>query len=152
MADPLLIELQQLLDREIPICQAMGIQVHSIDENGLTMQMPLDINRNHQRTAFAGSLNALCTITGWGTMVLLARPKCPTGGIVIRRSSIRYLEPIESSSIRATCAPAPIDAVDYFLEMLCEKGQAKLELRTVIPGQKGPAVIFNGSYVVISPK
>lgn len=152
MADPLLIELQEMLDREIPICQAMGITVHSVGRNGLTMQMPLDLNINHQKTAFAGSLNALCTIAGWGTVVLLARPQCPTGGIVIRRSFIRYLEPVESPLILATCTLAPVDELDYFLEMLHEKGRAKLDLRTVIAGKNGPAVIFNGSYVVIAPK
>ena len=37
------------------------------------MRLPLDPNRNHQQTAFAGSLNALCTIAGWGSVYLLLR-------------------------------------------------------------------------------
>ena len=152
MADPLLVELQKTLDREIPICRAIGITVHSLDTNGLSMQMPLEANRNHQKTAFAGSLNALCTITGWGTVVLLARPSGPTGGIVIRRSSIRYLIPVESGPVVATCTLAPVDELDYFIEMLRAKGQAKLDLRVQVPGDGGPAVVFNGSYVVMPPE
>ncbi len=37
------------------------------------MRLPLGPNRNHQQTAFAGSLNALCTIAGWGTVLLLLK-------------------------------------------------------------------------------
>ena len=115
------------------------------------MRMPLEPNRNHKKTAFAGSLNALCTITGWGTVVLLAQPHGPNGGIVIRRSSIRYLQPIESPTVQATCLPVADIDLNYFREMLSEKGQAKLDLRIEIAGEDGPTVVFNGSYVVMPP-
>ena len=41
------------------------------------MRLPLGPNRNHQQTAFAGSLNALCTIAGWGTVVSAAQGARP---------------------------------------------------------------------------
>ena len=67
-ASPLLSELQATLEREIPMSAQMGIQVHDGGADGLVMKLPLSPNRNHQQTAFAGSLNALCTITGWSSI------------------------------------------------------------------------------------
>ena len=148
---PLLGELQAILEREIPMCAQMGICVHSGGTNGLVMRLPLLPNRNHQQTAFAGSLNALCTIAGWGSVYLLLRELGLDGNIVIRRSTIRYQEPVKSSEILARCHPVSAEARQYFLEMLGDKGQAKLDLIVEIAGSDGPAVSFNGSYVVLPP-
>jgi len=151
-AEPcILSELQGVLEREIPMCAQMGIKVHNGGADGLVMRLPLNPNRNHQQTAFAGSLNALCTITGWGSVYLLLRELGRNGNIVIRRSSIKYQEPVASSEIYARCQPVSAEARQYFLEMLGDKGQAKLDLTVEIAGSDGPAVSFSGSYVVLPP-
>jgi thioesterase domain-containing protein len=142
-------ELQATLEREIPMCAQMGISVHTGGPEGLVMRLPLSPNRNHQQTAFAGSLNALCTIAGWGSVYLLLKELNRRGNIVIRRSAIRYQEPVSTAEIFAHCQPVLPDARQYFLEMLDEKKQAKLDLTVEIAGPAGPLVAFNGSYVVI---
>jgi thioesterase domain-containing protein len=144
-------ELQAILEREIPMCAQMGIRVHNGGAEGLVMRLPLSPNRNHQQTAFAGSLNALCTIAGWGSVYLLLRELGQDGNIVIRRSTIRYQEPVSSSEIYARCQPVTAEARQYFLEMLGQKGQAKLDLTVEVAGADGPAVSFSGSYVVLPP-
>lgn len=146
---PLLAELQATLEREIPMCSQMGIRVHGGGAGGLVMRLPLDGNRNHQQTAFAGSLNALCTIAGWGSVYLLLRELNRHGTIVIRRSTIKYQEPVSTSEIYARCLPIPAAAQQYFLEMLDDKGQAKLDLNVEVAGIEGAAVSFTGSYVVL---
>ncbi|MEX2308318.1 MAG: YiiD C-terminal domain-containing protein [Pirellulales bacterium] len=146
---PLLAELQAMLEREIPMCSQMGIQVHAGGPAGLVMRLPLGPNRNHQQTAFAGSLNALCTVAGWGSVYLLLRELGRSGSIVIRRSTIKYQEPVTSAEILACCQPVAADAKQYFLEMLDDKGQAKLDLVVEVAGADGPAVSFHGSYVVL---
>jgi thioesterase domain-containing protein len=146
---PMLEALQATLEREIPMCAQMGIRVHANGPEGLVMRLPLNPNRNHQQTAFAGSLNALCTIAGWGSVYLLLREIGRDGTIVIRRSSIKYQEPVSSSEIFARCCPVTPDAQQFFLEMLGDKGQAKLDLTVEIAGSDGPAVSFHGSYVVL---
>jgi thioesterase domain-containing protein len=151
VCSPLLSELQATLEREIPMCAQMGIRVHDGGVDGLVMQLPLSPNRNHQQTAFAGSLNALCTIAGWGSVYLLLRELGRDGNIVIRRSTIRYQEPVTSSEIFARCQPVSAEAQQYFLEMLGDKGQAKLDLTVEVAGSDGPAVSFSGSYVVLPP-
>jgi thioesterase domain-containing protein len=145
----LLDELQATLEREIPMSAQMGIQVHKADAEGLVVRFPLSPNRNHQQTAFAGSLNALCTIAGWSSVFLLLKELGRRGAIVIRRSTIKYQEPVNSPEIFARCHPVHPDAKQYFLEMLDDKGQAKLDLSVEIAGKEQPAVLFGGSYVVL---
>jgi thioesterase domain-containing protein len=146
---PFLCELQATLEREIPMSAQMGIRVHKGDADGLVMRLPLGPNRNHQQTAFAGSLNALCTIAGWGYLYVMLRELGRRGNIVIRRGTIKYQEPVNSSEIYARCHPVAADARQYFLEMLDDKGQAKLDLSVEIAGKDAPAVLFGGSYVVL---
>ena len=57
-----------------------------------------------------------------------------------------------SSEILARCPPVAAEARQYFLEMLDDKGQAKLDLTVEIAGPDGPLVSFNGSYVVVADK
>lgn len=138
-----------MLEREIPMSAQMGVRVHRATADGLIVGMPLGPNRNHQQTAFAGSLCALCTLTGWGTVYLLLRELDRSGNIVIRRSTIRYQAPVSTPEIYARSQPISADARQYFLEMLEDKGQAKLDLTVEIAGIDGPAVLFQGSYVVL---
>ncbi len=120
------------------------------------MSMPLSHNRNHQETAFAGSLNALCTIVGWGTMFLLLGELGMGGNVVIHRSTIRYRRPVQATTIIAQALPLQADSIDYFLEMLEEKGTSKLDICVEIAGddssekapQATPLVSFKGAYVV----
>jgi thioesterase domain-containing protein len=145
---PLLDELQSTLEREIPMCAQMGIRVHGASPQGLVMRLPLGPNRNHKQTAFAGSLNAVCTIAGWSTIFLLLKDINREGIIVIRRSTIRYHQPVNTDEILARCQPVAAASRQYFLEMLDDKKQAKLDLEVEIQGPDGPLVSFTGSYVV----
>ncbi|WP_425395477.1 YiiD C-terminal domain-containing protein [Aeoliella sp.] len=143
-----LTDLQQVLERDIPMCAQMAMQVTDCSDRRLSVSMPLELNHNHQQTAFAGSLNALCTIVGWGTMYLLLRRLETTGNIVIRRSSIKYHRPVATTHVTARCQPVDPLAQQHFAEMYAEKGQAKLDLAVEIAGEGRSAVTFTGSYVV----
>ena len=149
MSQPWLAELQATIDREIPMCPQMGIRVQAFGEEGLSMGMPLARNHNHQRTGFAGSLNALCTVAGWGSVFLLIRRHGLRGDIVIRRSAIRYLKPVSLPQIIARCLPVGSEEEQHFVEMLADKGQAKLDVTVEITDGECTAVSFHGSYVVL---
>ncbi len=149
-----LAELQSLIEREIPMTARMGMRVRSAGAEGLVIGMPLEENRNHHHTAFAGSLNALCTIAGWGATYLQIRSMglADQASIVARRSAIKYRRPVDSPLIIARCHPVPADLMGYFTEMLLEKRQAKLDLIVEVSGPEEPDVAFTGSYVVQLPE
>ncbi|TWT42714.1 putative thioesterase [Botrimarina hoheduenensis] len=153
-ADPvrsaLLQRLAQTITDQIPITKSMGFTVESYSAEGLRVSMPLEPNRNPHQTAFAGSLNALCTLAGWGMTNLILGEAGLAGAVVLRRSSIKYREPVNTDHVAALCLPPPEGDLRYFLAMLQEKGQAKLELAVQIEGtdSERPAVLYGGSYVV----
>jgi len=148
MDEQLLAELQETLRVEMPICEAMQIEPVAWDGAQLAMQMPLRPNRNHQDTAFAGSLSALCTIVGWGTLFLQLLSRDLPGNILIRRGAIRYLRPVKSPEIVARSLPLASDDLDYFLELLASKGRSKIDVSAEIADADGALVTFHGSYVV----
>lgn len=143
-----LAELEQTLHREMPICAAMSIRSVEWREGRLSLAMPLEPNRNHQYSAFAGSLNALCTIAGWGVAFLLLRSRGLTGNIVIRRGEIRYLRPVRSPQIVARTLPIDAAAEEFFFEFLQSQGQSKLAVSAEIVDDQGALVRFSGAYVV----
>jgi thioesterase domain-containing protein len=148
MDDAPLKDLEQTLHREMPICVAMSIQPVAWDGRQLAMQLPLEPNRNHQYSAFAGSLNALCTTAGWGLVFLKLRGANLSGNIVIRRSQIRYFRPVRSADIVAQTLPLEADPEAYFFELLRSKGRSKVDVHAQIADAEGPLVKFEGSYVI----
>ena len=149
MPEQMLAELQAIIESEIPMCAHMGIHVHSYNNHGLTMRAPLEQNYNHQATAFAGSLNALCTVAGWGNVFLLTRKHELAGDIVIRRSAIKYLKPVACPQIIACCKHVGEQECLHFVEMFKDKGQAKIDLRVEIACESETAVTFSGCYVLL---
>jgi thioesterase domain-containing protein len=148
MDQTLLEQLEQTLANEIPISQAMNFEVVSWQEDRLTIRMPLEPNKNHQFSAFAGSLNALCTIVGWGTIFMLLGREGLSGNIVIRRGKIRYLRPVVTSDIFARGLPIDADELAFCFDLMRSKGKTKLEIESEIADEAGPLVKFTGSYVV----
>jgi thioesterase domain-containing protein len=146
--DDALVRLAETLHREMPICAAMAIRPVSWIDGRLTMSMPLAPNRNHQDSAFAGSLNALCTVLGWGTVHLLSRTEGCSGNVVIRRGAIRYLRPVRSSEVVARGLPIDPDQLAFFYALLRSKGRSKVDVAAEIVDEEGPLVTFSGSYVV----
>lgn len=147
---PDLAALSGLLAREIPLSAQMGVTVDGLDAAGLAVSMPLEPNRNPHQTAFAGSLNALCTIAGWGMTHLIVERLGVRGSTVIRRSSIKYHAPVQTPRVRAVCLTTPESDLAHFAEMLVAKGQAKIDHVVRLPAseEERPAVLFSGSYVV----
>lgn len=146
--DPALAELERTLHREMPITVPMGIRAVSWQDRRLAMQMPLAANRNHQYSAFAGSLNALCTIVGWGTVFLLLHELGRHGNIVIRRGNIRYLRPVRDELIVARGLPLDPTGESFFFELLASKGVSKIDVAAEIADAEGALASFTGSYVV----
>lgn len=146
--DPGLADLEQTLHREMPISVPMGMRAIDWCDRRLTMQMPLEPNRNHNYSAFAGSLNALCTVVGWGTVFLLLREEGRAGNIVIRRGQIRYLRPVRTPQIAAQGLTLDPAGEEFFFELLRSKGVSKIDVSAQIADAQGPLVTFSGSYVV----
>jgi len=140
-------ELQEILALEIPITQHLGISIESYDETGLTLKAPLQQNINHKSTAFAGSLNALLTLAGWGLLWLLLQERDMHAQIVIQESMSSYLRPV-TRDFSARCHKPDPTHIARLETTLRKKGKARLELQSEIREGDIVAVTFSGRYVI----
>jgi thioesterase domain-containing protein len=101
---------------------------------------------NHQQTAFAGSLNALLTLAGWGQVWLILKELDLPGEIVIQDSSNKYLRPVNHDFV-AVCYRPEQEQIARFATGLKKKGIARLELCANIYTDDTVAVTFKGRYV-----
>src|SRR5689334_16575175 len=143
-------ELEAVLHHEIPLSRQMGLTVRRYDGVYLTFQVPLAPNINHKATAFAGSLNAVMTLAGWGTVWLLLAERGLHGTIVIQESSTRYQLPV-GNDFTATCRVPSAEEAERFLAGLRRRGKARLALKVeILDGDGRVAVAFTGMYVAFA--
>jgi thioesterase domain-containing protein len=148
MMEDLVQALQQTLEHEIPLTQHLELRVLAYDEQGLTLGAPLAPNINHKRTAFAGSLNSVVTLAGWGLLWLILYEQEIPARVVIQDSSCSYLRPV-SDDFTAFCAkPAPAE-IAKMAEALSKRGRARIELQVEVRNPSGVAVLFTGRYVMM---
>jgi thioesterase domain-containing protein len=140
-------ELRETLAREIPITQHLGISIESYDDAGLTLKAPLQQNINHKSTAFAGSLNALLTLAGWGLLWLLLKERDIHAQIVIQESMSSYLRPV-TCDFSARCHKPDPTHIARLETTLRKKGKARLEVQSEIREADIVAVTFSGRYVI----
>ena len=139
-------ELQNTLQTELPVTQHLGIRVASAEPERVTLTAPLDSNRNHKGTAFAGSLNAIATLAAWSWVWLLLRRHRLQAQVVIQDSSITYERPA-TSDFAATCVAPEAAAISRFLAALRRRGRGRIRLTVQMHDRAGPAVTFSGRYV-----
>ena len=125
----------------------MGITTERYDEKGLVLKVPLAGNANPKGTAFAGTINSLTTLAGWGSIWLLLKELDINGYVVIQNSQISYLRSV-ADDFAALCHRPSQDEVDRLEQSLRKKGKARLELKVEIWQEDGVAVEFKGRYVV----
>jgi thioesterase domain-containing protein len=140
-------ELRRTLRTELPVTQQLGITVHGYRDGRLSLHAPLKTNINHKGHAFAGSLNAIATLAGWGWLWLLLRHERSAGHVVIQDSSIKYHRPV-ASDFEAECSPPGDEAVARLLAALARRGRGRIALVVTVKDEQGPAVTFTGRYVV----
>ncbi len=146
LKDPLQ-ELQETFYREIPITKQLGITVESYDGEHLTLKAPIGANINHKHTAFAGSLNSLVTLAGWGLLWLMLKELDIAANIIIQDSTCNYLRPVTRDFSASCRKPDPAD-INKFEKTLRTRGKARLELLSEIHEAGKVAVSFKGRYVI----
>lgn len=139
-------DLQNTLRTELPVTQHLGIQVASAEPERVVLTAPLDSNRNHKGTAFAGSLNAIATLAAWSWVWLLLRRHQLAAQVVIQDSTINYQRPARSDFV-ATCPAPEGGAINRFLTALRRRGRGRIRLAVEVHDRDGRAVTFVGRYV-----
>lgn len=141
-------ELQDTFEHEIPITREIGIRVAHYDGERLALSAPIERNINHKSTAFAGSLNSVVTLAGWGMIWLLLKELGIAATIVIQDSASHYRRPV-TRDFTAICERPRAEQVEQFARVLREKGRARLELAASIHERDVLVMSFEGRYVAL---
>jgi thioesterase domain-containing protein len=139
-------ELEDTWRREIPLANALAIEVTSCTPEEIAVRAPLEPNRNLHGTAFAGSLFAVCVLTGWGATWRALKARATEGLIVVSDGRIRYRRAVRDELV-CRCRP-DLEDVERRLAGLATSGRASLALVCTIEQDGKQAVTFEGDYVV----
>lgn len=132
----------------MPVTQRLGVRLVDIRHGVVRLRAPFASNTNHAGTAFAGSLNAIATLSGWATVWLLLREREITAQVVIQDSSVRYLRPV-TSDFEAVCEAPRQALIEHFVEAVTRRGRGRIELQISVHDGDGEAVVFRGRYVAL---
>ena len=138
--------LRGKLASEIPVTQHLGLEVVAREGRGLVLAAPLAKNVNHEGTAFAGSVNAVATLAGWGLVWLTLREAGQEGHVVLQDSTVRYLEPIDDDFVAHAIAPSP-EAVERLLGAVRRHRRGRIGLTVEVRGGERRLAVFEGRYV-----
>jgi thioesterase domain-containing protein len=142
----IVLRIQELLYRVMPITRAMGVVVESYDGARLVLTAPLEANVNHLGTAFGGSINTLAVLSGYGLLwIELEDTECH---LVLRESAISYEHPVRVE-LRAICVRPAAEVLDAFRERFREKGRARIALDATVEEDGRVAARFRGTFVAM---
>ena len=139
-------EVTAYLHQHIPVTQAMSIKALSESKEVLRLSAKLAPNLNHQETAFGGSIASIGILAGWTLIHLRLRGDEHHYKIVIQKSEIEFLLPIEDD-FEAEC-PYPAESVWLpFHAGLERKGRARIDLQSSVTVNNQVAAIIKGTFV-----
>lgn len=138
-AAPLTLNLAQVLAEELPITQALGISVREVSAGRVVLGLPLAVNRNHKGTVFAGSLNAVATLAGWGALWQAMHEAGVAAHVVIQDGMTRYLAPARTDVV-AECPRPPAGVINPALALLARRGKARVRLEVTVHDAAGDVV------------
>lgn len=139
-------EVTAYLHQHIPVTRAMQIRALPEAKETLKLSARLSPNLNHQETAFGGSIASLGILAGWTLIHLRLRQDPVRYKIVIQKSEMEFLRPIEND-FEAEC-PLPDESVwNQFHSGLQRKGRARIELESSVTVNGQVAAVIQGTFV-----
>jgi len=139
-------EVTAYLHQHIPVTKGMSITASSESKAALRLYATLAPNLNHQETAFGGSIASIGILAGWTLIHLRLRNDGHRYKIVIQKSEIDFLHPIEDD-FEAEC-PYPDESLwKPFLAGLERKGRARINLQSSVTVNQQVAAIIKGTFV-----
>lgn len=139
-------EVTAYLHQHIPITRAMQLQVLPAEKEKLRLTAALAPNLNHQETAFGGSIASIGILAGWTLIHLRLHNSERRFKIVIQKSEIEFLRPIEDD-FQAECTIPNEELWEPFAKSLERKGRARIELEPQVTVNGKVAATIRGTFV-----
>ncbi len=144
-------EINDYLNRYVPLFQAMQARLERCDETGLAIAAPLAPNINDKGIAFGGSMAALAALTGWALTRSTLDQHGESAEIVITDSTLKFLKPLRED-ILTECARPDLATTEKFLQSLRQRGKARWAVDVIIRSGGEAVMTFNGQYGAYRPE
>lgn len=142
-------DLEEYLYRNIPIAQSLGVKVHTITNEGLSLSAPFDKNINHKKTVFGGSLQSVATLACWSLLYTLLMDSKPE--IVIVKSAMSFSLPTIGNFIARAEVPT-IQKWEKFLKVYENKRSGKITVNAMIEVDAKKTAQFTGVFAAYKRK
>ncbi len=136
------------LRENVPMARHFDIRPGRVDDTGLILEAPLASNFNDKKTAFAGTLASLCTLSGWAMTSLVCEDAGYQIDIAVIKSDVRYVRPCSEQMIQARCDwPSPEETA-RFIDLLERQSRGVISLDAKVLSRDKTAVTYSGDYSV----
>lgn len=115
----------------IPVVSAMEVDIIDIGMRQIKLSAPLNTNINYEGTAFGGSLNTLCILSGYLLVHhLMISNGLEIDSLVIQDSQIKYKKPVNKNFF----ATATVDEeeMNRFFKLLKRKNTGRIKIQSSI--------------------
>jgi thioesterase domain-containing protein len=144
-------EINDYLERYVPLVRAMQARLERCDAAGLAMTAPLEPNINDKNIAFGGAMAAIAALTGWALTRVTLREHGETAEIVITDSTLKFLRPVRETIV-AECARPDAATVEKFIHSYRQRGKARWTVAVAVRAAGEPAMTFTGHYAIYRPE
>lgn len=132
---------------EIPLTRAMQLSAQSWDGKALVLALPLSANFNDKGTAFAGSITALGSITGWALLTLWAEQELGGCQVAVYDAHFSFRKPLQGDFTATVSLPAAEDCAALKTSVE-QKGKGRLNLRISLADANGEAASLEAGYAL----
>lgn len=142
-------EVQKIIEHEIPITKAMGIEFQDFQDTSCLISVPLAPNHNHKGTAFGGSLYSACAAACYGILYYLqVKHKLSNYDLLLASGSINYAKPVQKDfQIKASLLS---EDWNQLTTKLSKQGFGKIQIVASVftDDEQNPLCEFSGIFVL----
>lgn len=115
----------------IPVVSAMEVDIIDIGLRQIKLSAPLNTNINYEGTAFGGSLNTLCILSGYLLVHhLMISNGLEIDSLVIQDSQIKYKKPVNKNFF--AIATVDEEEMNKFFKLLKRKNTGRIKIQSSI--------------------
>ena len=141
-------ELKNLLDTNIPLSSAMGVEVQCVEKTLVSLSAPLQQNSNHLGTVFGGSASALAILAAWSLLQVKLSEQQLSCEVIIQRNTMEYRHPIPTE-MTAICQFDDSERWTRFMRTLERHGRARLSLHSDVSSRGHSCASLDGEFVAL---
>lgn len=140
--------IQAYLYEQIPLSEAMQVQVQEVKSDSVVLTAPLQPNINHRLTVFGGSASALAILSAWTLINFRLQNEGIKTKLVIQKNTMSYNKPI-TNDFEAVCSLTNPQVWNRFIKILQRKKKSRITVNSYLRCEAKQVGEFTGVFVAL---